>query len=134
MHKTYNTPLSQKLGIKEGSTLIVINSPANYTATLGKLPVGASVSKTPQTNSELIQFFAKSREELVKKLKEIKPYLSPAGALWISWPKKTSHIQTNLDESFVMGEGLKSGLVDVKVTKVDEDWSALKFVFRLKDR
>ena len=134
MHKIYNTPLFKKLGIIEGSTLIVINSPAGYTTTLGKLPIGASVQEAPNRNAALIQFFAKSGEELTEYLKELKPYLSPTGTLWVSWPKKTSKIKTDLDENTVMGEGLKSGLVDVKVIKIDEDWSALKFVFRLKDR
>lgn len=63
-----------------------------------------------------------------------KSYLSPAGALWITWPKKTSKTPSNFDENTLIGEGLANGLVDVKVIRVDDNWSALKFVYRLKDR
>ena len=134
MEKTYSTPLVQKLGIKENSTITVINAPAHYKSTLGNLPKGARVSRNLQTNSSIIQFFAKSRQELVKNFLKLKSCLSPAGALWICWPKKTSSIKSDINENVVIGEGLKNGLVDIKVIKVDEYWSALKFVYRIQDR
>ena len=79
-------------------------------------------------------FFTKSEEELQGKILNLKSQLKPTGMLWISWPKKASKVPTDIDDGIVRSIGLKSGLVDVKVCAVDEVWSGLKFVFRLKDR
>lgn len=78
--------------------------------------------------------FAKSRAELKKEFARIAKTLAPAGMLWVSWPKKSSGVATNVDENVVREIGLDAGLVDVKVCAVTEIWSGLKFVRRLKDR
>ena len=78
--------------------------------------------------------FTKSKSELTKEFKRISKQLSPAGMLWVSWPKKSSGVSTDLDENIVRQIGLAAGLVDVKVCAVTEVWSGLKFVRRVKDR
>ena len=78
--------------------------------------------------------FTKSRAELARRFPEIAEGLNPAGMLWVSWPKKSSGVPTDLNENIVRAIGLKAGLVDVKVCAVTEVWSGLKFVRRLKDR
>ena len=128
------TPLIKKLGIKENSTVIIINSPKNYSRTLGSLPESISLNKQLKGKSDFIQFFTENKKELTGKFPDLKKHLNPSGSLWISWPKKSSKIDTDLDENIIREIGLKSGLVDVKVCAVDQTWSGLKFVFRLKDR
>jgi hypothetical protein len=120
-------PLAEKLGIKD--RVVVLNAPAGYRKTLG---VGF-VTSTSQ-REKLIQFFAKERADLEKEMPLLKAALAKDGALWISWPKGASKMQTDLDENVVREIALKNGLVDVKVCAVDKTWSGLKLVLRLKDR
>ena len=78
--------------------------------------------------------FVKSRADLKKEFAQFAKLLAPAGILWVSWPKKSSGVATDLTENDVRNIGLEAGLVDVKVCAVDDVWSGLKFVIRLKDR
>jgi hypothetical protein len=78
--------------------------------------------------------FVRSSSELKKEFALFARKLAPAGMLWVSWPKKSSGVASDLDENVVRGVGLKAGLVDVKVCAVSEIWSGLKFVIRVKDR
>ena len=87
-----------------------------------------------KTELDFAMVFTKSGAALVKHFKSIAKKLAPAGMLWISWPKKSSGVATDLDENVVREIGLAAGLVDVKVCAVTEIWSGLKFVRRLKDR
>ena len=83
---------------------------------------------------DFVQLFVKSDNELKTRLSEYAKRLNASGMLWVSWPKKSSGVTTNLSENIVRDIGLAAGLVDVKICAVDEVWSGLKFVFRLKDR
>ena len=126
--------LVEKLGIKAGFKVLIVNSPADYNTTLGALPNDVKIKKTPNGSLDFIQFFTQSREELSEKFPVLKTALAKSGMLWISWPKKASKISTDLNGNIVREIGLKNGLVDVKVCAVDEVWSGLKFVYRIKDR
>jgi hypothetical protein len=126
--------LLQKLGIKAGWRLIFLNAPAHYDAALGALPEGTKVQQKLSATCDFIQFFTTDRAELETQFPALKAALKPEGMLWISWPKKAAKIPTNLDENIIRDTGLRMGLVDVKVIAVDEKWSGLKFVYRLKDR
>ena len=83
---------------------------------------------------DFAMLFTKSRVELVKEFPRITKMLAPAGMFWVSWPKKSSGVATDLDENVIREFGLDAGLVDVKVCAVTEIWSGLKFVRRVKDR
>jgi len=83
---------------------------------------------------DFAMMFTKSRAELAKEFSRMAKLLAPAGMLWVSWPKKSSGVASDLDENLVRGIGLDAGLVDVKVCAVTEVWSGLKFVRRVKDR
>jgi hypothetical protein len=83
---------------------------------------------------DFAMMFTKSRVELAKEFSRMAKLLAPAGMLWVSWPKKSSGVASDLDENLVRGIGLDAGLVDVKVCAVTEVWSGLKFVRRVKDR
>jgi hypothetical protein len=78
--------------------------------------------------------FVTKQAELKKSFGRIAKRLAPAGMLWVSWPKKTSGVATDMNENDVRKIGLEAGLVDVKVCAVNEVWSGLKFVIRIKDR
>ena len=128
------TPLIKKLGIKEGMTLVVVNSPVNYEDLLGGLPKGTQETKSLRAQAGFIHYFTKSQSELRKTFPRLKKTLAENGMLWISWPKASSKVLTDLNENHVRDIGLLTGLVDVKVCAVDDTWSGLKFVYRLKDR
>jgi hypothetical protein len=78
--------------------------------------------------------FVTDRVTLAKRFTKLAARLQPAGMLWVAWPKKASGVPTDLTENVVRDTGLDAGLVDVKVCAIDDTWSGLKFVYRLKDR
>jgi hypothetical protein len=127
------TPLPKKLGIKAGFRVQLANAPAEVRAELREALAECAVAK-PGDALDFAMIFTKSRAELTKEFSRIAKRLAPAGMLWVSWPKKSSGVKTDIDEHGVRGIGLDAGLVDVKVCAVTEVWSGLKFVRRVKDR
>jgi len=128
------TPLTQKLGIKPGDAIAFINPPKNYAKTLGTLPEGVKVSSRLGSNLNVVQMFVTSRADLERYLPAARKSIRQDGMIWISWPKQAAKMITDLNENVVRGIGLEAGLVDIKVCAVDETWSGLKFVIRVKDR
>jgi len=128
------TPLLGKLGIKPGAKVLLVNAPRDFERTLGAIPDGVRVSTRPRGATDVALVFSKSRADLEKRFAALAKLVAPAGSLWVSWPKKTSGVASDLHENVVREVGLGAGLVDVKVCAVDDVWSGLKFVYRLKDR
>jgi len=126
------TPLPKKLGIKESSRVRLIAAPAEVSAELK--PVLANCEIVNRAPLDFVMLFTKSKEHLAKRFESLAAQLAPAGMLWVSWPKKSSRVATDLDENVVRKVGLAAGLVDVTVCAVTDVWSGLKFVRRLKDR
>ena len=125
-----STPLFKKLGLKDDMNVIFINPPKGYEAQLEReVQIGTYL---PPFN--FIQLFTNSLKELTAGIPILKKKLTKDGIMWISWYKKASGKQTELTEDSIRNVALKAGLVDVKVCSVDENWSGLKLVFRLKDR
>lgn len=127
-------PLADKLGIKTGQKVAIIKVPAGYDRLIGQWPVGVSVSRVLKGQFDFIHYFVKSRTVLEAVLPNLASHLDPTGMLWISWPKGTSGVATDLNENLVRQIGLAHKLVDVKVAAIDDTWSGLKFVYRLKNR
>jgi hypothetical protein len=127
-------PLAAKLGFKQGFRISFVHEPNHYVDILGGLPPGTTVLGARATNLDLVHLFATRQHELDREFPNAKRRMKPDGTLWVSWPKQSSSLVTDLNENIVREIGLANGLVDVKVAAVDEDWSALKFVYRLKDR
>jgi len=123
------TPLIKKLGIREGFTIALLDAPPDVIKELGLL---RSVNGKPPL--DYAHLFVKMQAELKKAFPLWAAKLAPAGMLWISWPKKTSGVASDLNENIVREIGLAAGLVDIKVCAVNGVWSGLKFVVRLKDR
>ncbi len=128
------TPLVQKLGIRTGARIRFVNAPPGYDAHLFPLPPDVVECPEGAGECDFIQFFAKRTAELRALLPYLKRDLASNGMLWIGWPKRSSPLAGDLTRDIVRAEGLHVGLVDVKVCSVDADWSALKFVYRLRDR
>lgn len=127
-------PLLEKLGINEETRGVILGAPPGYRQTLGGLPSGVVMGEPMRPPLDFVQVFVKSRKQLERELPNLKEVLAPAGMLWISWPKRGSGVESDVDEGTVRDMGLGAGLVDVKVAAIDEIWSGLKFVRRLKDR
>ena len=127
-----STPLVKKIGIKPGHRLAVLNPPPGFEKELSPLPEGVvSADKAPL---DVAILFAANQSVLGKHLDRVKGKLAPAGMLWVSWPKMSSGVSTDLRENIVRDIGLAAGLVDIKVCAVNDVWSGLKFVIPVKDR
>jgi len=127
-------PLVAKLGIKPGATIAILNAPRGYDRILGKMPRDVKRKIAAVGALDFVQFFTAEKRELERRFPVLERALAPAGMLWISWPKQASGVATDLTEDRIRAIGLAHGLVDVKVAAVDEVWSGLKFVRRVKDR
>ena len=126
------TPLVDKLGIKPGARLRFVSEPRDFAELLGPLPEGSRIASRGALDFAML--FVKARSDLEKGFARLRDRLEPNGMLWVAWPKKASGVETDLTEGVVRTFGLECGLVDVKVCAVDDTWSGLKFVRRLKDR
>lgn len=130
------TPLSKKLGIKADFKIHLVNYPLHYKSLFQEFPDDIIEVQKPQKESlNFIHVFCRLETELHYELPKLKPLLKKDGMIWVSWPKGTSNIQTDLNRELVRDYMLKKiKLVDVKVAAIDENWSGLKFVYRLEDR
>jgi hypothetical protein len=131
------TPLPRKLGIRPGDRLLLVSAPDGFD--LGRLPgVDVHAVKVPSRAGraayDVILVFTADRQALERRFVPLVSRLSTAGGLWVAWPKRSSGVATDLDENVVRDVGLATGLVDNKVCAVDQTWSALRFVIRLRDR
>lgn len=130
------TPLPRKLGLKPNARFGVWSAPAQFSEQLGPLPPGVTLVDAARGASalNLIVCFVSSRAELTRVLARAQKRLEPDGRLWLCGPKKASGIKTDVGESEVRTLGLASGLVDNKVCAIDEVWSGLRLVVRVRDR
>ena len=127
------TPLAQKLGIKAGQQVVTIGAPAGYRKLLAPLPEGVSFT-SEKTGAVFVHFFVSERKRLEKELKRLRKLIADTGTLWISWPKKSSGVATDITEDTIREVALPLGFVDVKVCAVDETWSGLKLMVRRENR
>jgi bifunctional DNA-binding transcriptional regulator/antitoxin component of YhaV-PrlF toxin-antitoxin module len=128
------TPLYRKLGIKEGARVVLIGAPPGGRALLEPLPPGATVATRVTKETDVALFFATEEKDLVARFEKLAATLVPNGGLWVAYPKKSSSIPTDLTFQSVQDIGLEAGLVDNKSCAVDDDWSGVRFVYRLQDR
>jgi hypothetical protein len=124
------TPLLGKLGVVPGTTVITIAAPTQYADLLGPLPLGAKITARVPKTPAFVHLFATSRAKLSAHLKKLRAAIVPDGVVWVSWPKKSSGVATDITEDTIRQVCLPMGFVDVKVCAVDETWSGLKLVIR----
>lgn len=127
------TKLLKKLGLDESKRIALVNIPQNYFDLLELEKNRLNIIEN-ERNLNFVHIFIKEYEELEYNLLKFKDMIAPDGMIWISWPKKSSKVETDLDENKIRNFALKLGLVDVKVCAIDEVWSALKLVWRLENR
>jgi len=128
------TPLWKKLGMRDGSRVAIIDAPAGFRSLIEPLPKEVRVSTRASNPQDVIVAFELREKGLGGRLAKLARALDPAGGLWIAYPKKTSKLETDLTFESVQETGLAAGLVDNKICAIDHDWSAVRFVYRLKDR
>ncbi len=127
------TPLPRKLGVKPESRVLIVAAPPDFG--LDPLPAGATLhTRAGASAYDVVLAFCPDVRRLRERFAKSAGRLTTAGALWIAWPKRASGVATDLDENVVRDHGLAEGLVDVKVAAIDETWSGLKFVRRVRDR
>ena len=123
-------PLTEKLGIKPNAEVTLVNAPANYRKLLGKLPAGVKFSES----NEFVHLFTKRRRDLEKQLSILRKNIADTGTVWVSWPKKSAGVATDITEDVIRAVALPLGFVDVKVCAVDKTWSGLKLMIRREQR
>jgi len=128
------TPLPQKLGIKPGLSVITIDAPTNYRRLLGTIPEGVTFSDRLKAESSFVHVFTKERSDLEQKLSILRERIADTGTVWVSWPKKSAGVPTDVTEDAVRAVALPLGFVDVKVCAIDETWSGLKLMVRRENR
>jgi len=132
------TPVATKLGIKEGSTVVLVRAPEGFETVLEPLPRGVDLRRRLPSGGrrtvDVALLFTTSLADLDRRFPDVAAALRPAGGLWVAWPKRSSGVQTDASENPVRDIGLAHGLVDNKVCAMTDVWSGLRFVRRLKDR
>ena len=128
------TSLAEKLGIREGRRVLILDPPVGFVKRLDPLPEGVGMTTKIVSLADVIVVFSSSRAVLGELFHKAKHVLAPRGALWVAWPRKSSGFFTDLDEQLVRAVGLAGGLTDNKIIAVDEIWSALRFVEKPRDR
>jgi len=124
------TPLPKKLGIKEGFQVLAVGAPEHYRGLLAPLPPSVRFVSRANQDTDLVHVFSTQKSQLSKALTVCRDTLSPAAAVWVSWPKKSANMPSEITEDVIRELALPLGFVDVKVCAIDEVWSGLKLVVR----
>lgn len=124
------TPLALKLGIKQGSRLLLVGAPDQYLALLAPLPEGVQLDRQLSEATDIVHIFTVHRAELEQLLGAYRTKLKPNGVIWVSWPKKSAKVPTDITEGIIRDIALPLGYVDIKVCAVNDIWSGLKLVIR----
>jgi hypothetical protein len=129
------TPLPKKLGIKPGHRVLLLSAPDGFEdGTLGELPDGVKVVRAARGKADVIVSFHTERADLARRMPKLRAAMEPNAGLWIAWPKRASKLPTDLTEDVVRELALENVLVDNKVAALDDRWSGLRLVIRLRDR
>ena len=124
------TPLAKKLGIKEKFKVFAIGAPEGYRAMLEPLPASVLFTSGVDASTDMVHIFTTRRTELSRALATFRERLAPDATVWVSWPKKSAKVATEITEDTVREVALPSGFVDVKACAINEIWCGLKLVVR----
>jgi hypothetical protein len=128
------TPLARKLGIDKPMIVYTVDAPADYREWLGELTPGVHLRSSPPRPLTAAHVFVTRKEQLRKRLTSLRKTIDPAGFVWVSWPKKSAKVDTDVTEDTIRELALPQGWVDVKVCAVSDIWSGLKLVVRKSER
>ena len=126
------TPLARKLGVKPGHRLLLLGAPEGFE--VPELPDGVRIARRASGTADVILSFHVARADLARRMPRLRECMEPAAGLWIAWPKRASKVETDLTENAVRDLALENVLVDNKVAAIDDTWSGLRLVIRLRDR
>lgn len=124
------TPLAKKLGFRERSTVLLIDAPKDYAQLVAPAPTGVQFISKPNRNVDIAHVFVSRRSSLSKHLSKLREALNVQASIWVSWPKKTAKVPTDITEDTIREVALPLGFVDIKVCAVTDVWSGLKLVLR----
>ena len=124
------TPLAKKLGIKEQANVVAVDAPKGYRVLLEPLPASVRFSSKVDGTTDIGHVFSTEKSELARARAADRSTLDPRAAVWVSWPKKSAKVPTDVTEDVVREVALPLGFVDVKVCAIDDTWSGLKLVVR----
>jgi hypothetical protein len=133
-HGYSGTPLAKKLGFSPGVSVAVLGAPPEYDGWVAPLPEGARLVRRLPKAPVAVHLFTRSRVELTSRLESLRSSIDPGGYVWVSWPKKSSRVETDITEDVIRAVALPMGWVDVKVCAVSDVWSGLKLVVRRSER
>jgi hypothetical protein len=125
---TSGKPVVEKLGVKPGFRILCAGAPAVYADIVGKLPAGVTMASAAKPPLDMVHLFVTEAKGLAGRLRDYRKAIAPDGMIWVSWPKKSSGVATDLSDVVVRDTALPLGLVDIKVCSIDDTWSGLKFV------
>jgi hypothetical protein len=124
------TPFAKKLGIAEGHSVVTRHAPSDYNQLIEPIPNGVTFGVRVSKSTDLVHVFIVKKSVLEKELTALRTAIKPNGVVWVSWPKKTSKVPTDVTEDVIRDVCLPLGFVDVKVCAVSDTWSGLKIVIR----
>lgn len=130
------TPLTRRLGLKPGGHAAVLAAPDGFEALLGDLPEGVALRRHLRATRpfDLVIVFSTRLADLHKQVGTARARIAPAGAIWCCWPKRASGVATDITEDLIRTLAFEHRLVDNKVCAIDDTWSGLRLLIRLKDR
>lgn len=128
------TPLARKLGIRDGARVALLGAPSDFEQSLHPLPDGVRVLRRLADDLDIAVLSVMTRSALSRRFSTVAARLTPAGGLWVAWPKRASGVPTDLTEDVLRAVCLPYGLVDTKVCAIDDTWSGLRFVWRKENR
>ena len=132
-HRDYSgTPLAHKLGVREGSRVLLIGAPQGFT--LGQVPDAVEIAASARGRLDVVVLFVTRWSQLHRRFGAPARALDAAGRYWVAWPKKAAKVKTDLSFELVQRFGLEAGFVDNKSASIDEVYQGLQFVYRLEDR
>lgn len=118
--------IPEKLQMKSGRSVIFVNKPATYEKTLGRLPAGVAIADPSDNSIDIIQIFAASKQQLEKELAKWKKVVAPKGMIWVTYPKGTSKMKSDINRDIIAAYAETIGLEGVAIVAIDDDWSALR--------
>ncbi|MEW6731640.1 MAG: DUF3052 family protein [Acidobacteriota bacterium] len=128
------TPLVKKLGIKDGSKIFLLDAPSDYLELVAPLPAKTQLVSQLTSDTDMVHIFSTSKVQLSKQLSVLQSKLKQDGVIWVSWPKKSAKVATDITENTIREVALPLGFVDIKVCAVSAIWSGLKLVIRKENR
>jgi hypothetical protein len=128
------TPLAKKLGFAPGLSIAVLGAPPEYDDWVAPLPEGTRLTRRLPKVPVAVHLFVSARADLTRRLESLRASIDPGGYVWVSWPKKSAKVATDITEDVIRSVALPMGWVDVKVCAVSEVWSGLKLMIRRSER